>query len=376
MRFPLVMNNMINNSWCTLMAQAEIIEGEIPRLRRVPCSKLLFQELCNAQAPGAQYDAHIRAKFANVVPFVPAFQKVMTRFLIDGEPKLREIFLATFRDCKAGALDFLDLAPESEFGLAEQRLLTEQEARAPKPTAPLKSAVESEGAAGSAEAPPAAVGAGAPVEQTPEKTAADMKQEEKQKEAAAEEKRLQDAIQADVRSQMDSLIIYAAPPFESETALAPFKQESPGRVWVMPSPKTSRGRPASAVKVSRLHTMLRGKTQFQFLFYKAAVCLSHCIDLNFPTDSHLWTRVSHSSKIHRAARVTKKHDLMTKNSVTASGKPPKCSPRSMETLLGLAWCDLQMLFSLAWGMTQLWRRLSKAKLQAPTLSCRSLCGVL
>ena len=158
---------------CTLMAQAEIMEGEIPRLRRVPCLKLLFQELCNAQAPGAQYNAHIRAKFANVLPFVPAFQKVIKRFLIDGEPKLREIFLATYRDCKAGALDFLDLAPESEFGLAEQRLLTEQEARAPKPTTPVKGAVASEGAAGGPDTPPpaaagaAAAGAGAAVEHPP-----------------------------------------------------------------------------------------------------------------------------------------------------------------------------------------------------------------
>ena len=212
---------------CTLMAQAEIMEGEIPRLRRVPCSKLLFQELCNAQAPGAQYNAHIRAKFANVLPFVPAFQKVIKRFLIDGEPKLRDFFLATYRDCKAGALDFLDLAPESEFGLAEQRLLTEQEARAPKPTTPVKGAVASEGAAGGPDTPPpaaagaAAAGAGAAVEQTSEKSAAEVKQEEKQKEAAADEKRLQDAIQADVRIQMDSLIIYAAPPFESEQPLRP-----------------------------------------------------------------------------------------------------------------------------------------------------------
>ena len=59
------------------------------------------------------------------------------------------------------------------------------------------------------------------VEQTSEKSAAEVKQEEKQKEAAADEKRLQDAIQADVRIQMDSLIIYAAPPFESEQPLRP-----------------------------------------------------------------------------------------------------------------------------------------------------------
>ena len=66
--------------------------------------------------------------------------------------------------------------------------------------------------------------------------------------------------------------------------------------------------------------------------------------------------------MHTAGRVTKKQDCLKRNSVNTIDELPKRSPRSMETPLGLAWCGLQMPFSLAWVMTRLWLQLSKAKL--------------
>ncbi|CAJ1352747.1 unnamed protein product [Effrenium voratum] len=222
------------------LSSAEILTNtEIPRVRRSPLSLALFRELCNVQIPAAEYVGRLLAKYGGVS--TRTLCGLMRRLLVDGEPRLRESFLQGYTVAvRSGGKDaflFADCCPESEYALVEEKLQAQLDARTRESAAAAgegSAAVQKssdDAPAGDKEAMPAPASSGG---------------------EGGEEQATRAAIQADVEVQMaDVFLLYNGVPASPDQV--PDLPQQQGRLWVVPPPNNSRGRPDRSVSVKLGH---------------------------------------------------------------------------------------------------------------------------
>ena len=237
---------------------------EVPKMRRNPLTMTIFRELCAVQMPGSTFFEMIKAKYGAVWSQVPSIEKIQKRLLVEGEAGLRSTFLTGLSRVSGNVqlLDFADSDPDSELGIVVDKLATALAAK------------ELEAKPGSAEvaSDPVSVVAvaalgdekvdvGASVAEGASVAGGDTAIAAQATASAATASTevaaaLQDGdggeraqISADCRIALDeALVAYSSPPVRGGPMPEALVADDGLRVFVVPTPPGSRGRPKYNVR--------------------------------------------------------------------------------------------------------------------------------
>ena len=93
-------------------------------MRQALLTSSVFKDLCRVQDPGAKYVEARGANFSAVSKQVASAEKIVRRFLYDGDAVHRQVFLNAIDrpdyDHQAAELSFSTVAPNSEFSSIDE----------------------------------------------------------------------------------------------------------------------------------------------------------------------------------------------------------------------------------------------------------------
>ena len=108
-----------------MLSQTEITKkADIPKLGRSLVTADVFKEVVTIPIPAIEYFNGLRQKHPQSWSMLPAGSKLARRLLVDGEPGLRQTFLAVYEQMRRSvcAVTFMDTAVGSDFAMVEEKL--------------------------------------------------------------------------------------------------------------------------------------------------------------------------------------------------------------------------------------------------------------